>query len=134
MARKILRSGEIYIGQLKDLQKGDKVYVTFYGSKYIPVKVLKVRITDCAVIVTVEKKEHTFGNRFVGYYTDSKAFSCNTGILTLSDCWAERAEKALKSASERSREIAVRAEALCALNTLKNWLFEKEDGRPIDIE
>ena len=119
--------GGWYVDGLKNLKKGDKVYCSFYGERYIPTVVTRVRTVEHATIVTVEKREGMYCNHFVGYRTCNYATSDYNGVLTFRENSAEWAERALKSASERSMVIAKRADALNALRILKAWLSQPED-------
>ena len=120
-------SGEWNVEGLKDLRKGDKVYCTFWGNKYIPTVVTRVRTVECATIVTVENRDGLSSKRFVGYHTGRYATGDNHGVLTLNNYNAEWAEKSLEKASDNSMVIAKRADALNALRVLKVWLNQPED-------
>lgn len=127
MARIQRSDGSWIVNCLKDLKRGDKVYVTFWGDKYIPTIVKRVRTVECATIVTVEKRDNILSTRFVGYHTDNKANSDNRGVMTIFDHWAEQAEEKLERAAKGSETIARRADALKALMTIKDWLNHKEE-------
>ena len=118
--------GKWHIESLKDLKKGDKVYCTFHGDRFVPTVVTRVRTVECATIITVEKREGIMCKRFVGYYTGSLATSDDRGVLKLHNYYAEWAEKAISEAEERSEVIAKRADALRALRVLKIWLNQPE--------
>ena len=134
MARRKRNDGSWIIDGLKDLKRGDKVYVTLWGFKYIPTIVTRVRTVECATIVTVEKRDEVRYVRFVGYHTDNKANGDHGGVLTIYDHWAETAERKLEEAASGSKTIAKRADALIALRTLKDWLNHKEDSVYQEVE
>ena len=134
MARRIANNGSLIVDGLKDLKRGDKVYITQWGYKYIPTIIKRVRTVECATIITVEKREEFSNVRFVGYHLAKTAEGDKECVLTVYNYWADRAEKLLKEAEEGSKTIAKRADALIALHTLKNWLFHKENDCELFVE
>lgn len=134
MARRQGSDGSWIVDGLKDLKRGDKVYVTIWGNKYIPTIVTRVRTVECATIVTVEKRDDVRYVRFVGYHTDKKAFGEHGGVMTIYNYWADVAEQKLEAAENGSETIARRADALIALRTIKEWLFHKEDNIFREVE
>ena len=127
MARREGYNGRLIIDHLKDLKKGDTVYCSFLGNKYIPVTVTRVRTVECATIVTIAKTKDLRAKRFVGYHTDKVAMSERDYVLTIETYLGDKLWKALKSAEERTETIIAHADALKAMMTLKEWLFRKED-------
>lgn len=133
--RRQRKDGSWSVDQLKELKRGDEVYLTSWGRTYVKTIVKRVRTVECATIVTVEKREGVDSVRFVGFHTGQKAigggYKC---VLTLDRSWAESVEEALQDADKHSQDIIKRAEALKALSTLKNWLFYKEQSWHSEVE
>lgn len=133
MGRRVNQKGETIATELKDLKRGDKVCVSYWGGKYINTIVTRVRTVECATIITVEKVSGIPNRRFVGYHTDRIAMASASTILTLDTYLSDEIEKHLKSANDRSQTIITRAKALRAMMDLKEWFFAKEDNF-LDIE
>ena len=127
MARREGYNGRLIIDHLKDLKKGDTVYCSYWGGKYVPVTVTRVRTVECATIVTIAKTKNLAAKRFVGYHTDKVAMSERDYVLTIETYLGDKLQESLKRAEERTATIIARADALKAMMTLKDWLFRKED-------
>ena len=120
MARRYTQKGKLVIDGLRDLQKGDEIFVSFRGREYVPVKVKNVRQVDCAVIITIEKYSW-YPMKYVGYYIDKKAVN-GEYVLTLNRWGAERIKEIFDDAEEKWRKSIDNAEALVAVKTIKEWL------------
>ena len=127
MARRVNQKGETIVTELKDLKRGDKVCVSYWGGKYINTIVTRVRTVECATIITVKKVQDCPNSRFVGYHTSRIAVADSRTVLTLDTYWADVIEENLKSADNRSKTIITRAKALRAMMDLKTWFFAKEE-------
>ena len=122
------RNGErVNVRGIKDLVRGDKVYVTTYCDQYVPVEVARVRTVECATIVTIKKSPKVETLRYVGYHTGSQAQGDDRKVLTMYAYSADRMERALERANEVCDEISARAEALHALKVLRHWLGGNND-------
>lgn len=119
--------GEWFAYGLEDLIRGDKVYCTDHGRKYIPAVVTRVKTVECATIVTIKKSEGMPCKHFVGFHDGNTALGKRGCVLTLRAFAADWAEEALEKATERSKVIAKRADALNAMRVLKAWLNQPED-------
>ena len=127
MPRRTGYKGQLIIDSLRDLKRGDTVYVTYWSNKYVPVVVTRVKVVECAAIITVKKTKNMPYKRFVGYYTSKIATSGRECVLTIDTYWGDAIKESLEKAEQRSKVIIKRAEALKAMMTLKEWLFFQED-------
>ena len=126
MARRIGYNGQLIIDELKDLKRGDQVYITYWAGKYIPATVTRVKTVECATIITIRKIDKLECVRFVGYHTEKVAMNRKNIMLTLDKYWGDCIQETLEKADRRSEAIVDRANALIALQTLKTWLFDKD--------
>lgn len=122
-------TGKLVIDSLRDLKRGDKVYITYWGGKYIPATVTRVKTVECATIITIKKIDKVKCTKFVGYYTESVAMNNRRTMLTINNVLGNCIEETLEEADDISTRVVKRAEALTALRTIKNWLFSKEVER-----
>ena len=129
MARREGYQGQLIIDHLKDLKKGDKVYVTYWGDQYVPVEVTRVRTVECATIVTIKKVNGVPTARFVGYHTKREAQGDHQCVLTIERYSATNLENSLERADKKSDKLASRANALEAMRMLRKWLLEDDAER-----
>lgn len=134
MSRFQRNDGSWYIGQLKEIQRGDEVYVTSWRNKYVKTIVKRVRTVECATIITVEKREGVPAVRYAGFHTSSIAQGVDGSILTLEDDCAREMDEALREANHVARDIKTRAEALEGLMKVKKWLKYEEKSYYFDGE
>ena len=134
MARRVGHQGQLIIDELRDLKRGDTVYITYWGRKYEPTIVTRVKTVECATIITVRKCKDLEVVRFVGYYTGKIAMNSKDTVLTLEKYWGDKIKRSLESADKKSQTIIERAEALKALRTLKDWLFDREPDITDEVE
>lgn len=118
------RNGEyIKISGIKDLKKGDIVYVTSTTDKVVEATVTRVRTFECATIVTVKKTTYIESTKYVGYHSDYYAKGNYYGsMLAIDSHVGERLRNAWMKAEENTQKDASRAEALYAMKVLRNWL------------
>ena len=130
------RNGEyVSIRGIKDLNKGDIVYVTTYADKIVEATVTRVRTIECATIITVKKTIFIDSTKYVGYHTDNYAKGNFYGSMLALDSYAgERLSKAWKKAEEKTHKDASRAEALYAMKVLRNWLRGNDEKAAEDYE
>ena len=130
------RNGErIQVQGIKNLIKGDKVYVTTtYTKKFVPVTVARVRTVECATIVTIKKHPDVVATRFVGYHTSDSARGAEGCILCMYNYSAHRLEEAIERAEKVTNSIACRTEALYALKVLRSWLSGSNEKPLRDFE
>lgn len=139
MARRLCSNGNLYIDTLNDLKRGDKVCVATEFGKFVNTTVTRVKRVECAVIINVKKVAGINCCKYVGYYTDNIAV-CGRGryfrrlVLSINCHYANDIEEALEEAEKRSGIIVNRAKALSALQTLKNWFFDKDQEWADKIE
>ena len=130
MGRRIGYQGRLVIDSLKDLNRGDKVSITSWGKRYVPAIVTRVRTYECATIINIKKIEDVRCTKFVGYYTGKIATNELRGdrtILTIDNWGIDMIESVLAEADKRTGVTVRRIEALAAIRTLKDWLFDKRE-------
>ena len=117
------RNGErVLIRGIKDLKKGDIVYVSSFNQKVTPAIVARVRTVECATIVTIKRNPHVENVRYVGYHTGMYAQSDYENMLSVDSVAHERLHNAWSRIEENTEKDASRAEALYAMKILRNWL------------